>query len=155
MEQFHRLVCTCLGIGYTPKGGGTIAAIACCLCWYFARTGEQYGYGSLLVTGLILAIGVWSADKVEDKWGKDSSRVVIDEVAGMCITLLFIPVRWQYILCGLVLFRFFDIAKPLYIRKMEDLPGGWGVMMDDVLAGIYSNLILQLIVWGCGRWLIR
>lgn len=101
MEQFHRLICTCLGIGYTPKGGGTLAAIACCLCWYFARTGEQYGYGALWVTGFILVLGVWSAGKVEDKWGKDSSKVVIDEVAGMCLTLLFIPVRWQYILADL------------------------------------------------------
>ena len=83
---------------------------------------------------------------MEALWGKDSYRVVIDEVAGMCLTLLFVPVRWQYVLIGLLLFRFFDIAKPLYIRKMEALDGGWGVMMDDVLAGAYSNLILQLIV---------
>jgi phosphatidylglycerophosphatase A len=67
-------------------------------------------------------------------------------VAGMCITLLFIPVTWQYLLTGLVLFRFFDIVKPGYIRKSEALPAGWGVMADDILAGIYSNILLQLIV---------
>ena len=54
--------------------------------------------------------------------------------------------RWQYVLIGLALFRAFDIIKPLYIRRMEKLNGGWGVMLDDVLAGIYSNLVLQLIV---------
>ena len=147
MERFHRLISTCLGIGYTPKGGGTVAAVACCIAWYFAGAGgNESAFLEVSVTGLILAIGIWSAGKVENKWGKDSSKVVIDEVAGMCLTLLFIPVRWQYVLIGLVLFRFFDIVKPLYIRRMEKLNGGWGVMMDDVLAGIYSNIVLQLIV---------
>ncbi|HTI07121.1 MAG TPA: phosphatidylglycerophosphatase A [Puia sp.] len=147
MEKIHRLISTCLGIGYTPKGGGTIAAIVCCIAWYFTRTGgNEFAFGPVLVTGLILAVGVWSAGKVEQAWGKDSSKVVIDEVAGMCLTLLFVPARWQYIVCGLVLFRFFDIAKPLGIRKMEELKGGWGVMMDDMLAGLYSNIVLQVIV---------
>ncbi|HWK07260.1 MAG TPA: phosphatidylglycerophosphatase A [Puia sp.] len=151
MEKIHRLISTCLGIGYTPKGGGTVAAIVCCIAWYFTRTGGSGGnydstFGPLLATASIFAIGVWSANKVEAYWGKDSSKVVIDEVAGMCLTLLFIPVRWQYILCGLILFRFFDIAKPLGIRKMEELKGGWGVMMDDMLAGLYSNIVLQVIV---------
>jgi phosphatidylglycerophosphatase A len=147
MDKVHRLISTCLGIGYTPKGGGTIAAMACCLCWYFARVGkDMYGYGPVLVTALILAAGVWSANKMEEHWGEDSYKIVIDEVAGMCLTLLFVPVRWPYILCGLLLFRFFDIAKPLYIRKMESFHGGWGVMLDDVLAGIYANIVLQVIV---------
>jgi phosphatidylglycerophosphatase A len=154
MDKFHRLVTTCLGIGYTPKGGGTLAAIACCLCWYFALESKSrngygpflYGYGPAVATILILALGVWSANKMEAEWGEDSPKIVIDEVAGMCLTLLFVPVRWPYVIGGLILFRFFDIAKPLYIRKMESFPGGWGVMMDDVLAGIYSNIILQVIV---------
>jgi phosphatidylglycerophosphatase A len=83
---------------------------------------------------------------MERRWGKDNFRIVIDEVVGMLCTLLFVPLRWPFILTGLVLFRFFDIAKPLYIRNMEDLKGGWGVMMDDVLAGLYSNLLLQVLV---------
>ena len=147
MERFHRLVSTCLGIGYTPKGGGTVAAVACCIAWYMAGKG---GNESLFIEGVvtlaILVIGIWSAGKVEAAWGKDSSRVVIDEVAGMCITLLAVPIKGQYILIGLVLFRFFDIAKPLFIRRLEKLNGGWGVMFDDVLAGIYANVVLQLIV---------
>jgi len=147
MEKFHQLISTCLGIGYTPKGGGTIAALVCCIAWYFAWTGgNEHFWEQGLVTALLFAIGVWSANKVEDKWGVDSSKVVIDEVAGMCLSLLFIPVRSQYLAIGLLLFRYFDIAKPLYIRKMEQLNGGWGVMMDDMLAGLYSNLVLQVIV---------
>jgi phosphatidylglycerophosphatase A len=71
---------------------------------------------------------------------------VIDEVAGMCISLLWIPATPLNIFIGLVLFRFFDILKPLFIRKLEALPGGWGVMFDDVLAGIYANIILQIFI---------
>jgi phosphatidylglycerophosphatase A len=124
-----------------------VAAAACCIAWYFAGAGgNESVFIEIAVTLAILALGIWSANKVEEKWGKDSSKVVIDEVAGMCITLLLVPVRWQYVLVGLALFRFFDIAKPLYIRRMEKLNGGWGVMMDDVLAGVYSNIVLQLIV---------
>ncbi|MHA4810963.1 phosphatidylglycerophosphatase A family protein [Flavitalea flava] len=146
MGRFHQLFSSCLGIGYA-KGGGTYAAIVTCIGWYFAFNGrEPYAYGPVLATILIFFTGVWSSTKMESKWGKDSSKIVIDEVAGMALTLLFIPVRWPYILSGLVLFRFFDIVKPLYIRKMEKLKGGWGVMMDDMLAGLYANLILQIIV---------
>ena len=71
--------------------------------------------------------------------------VVIDEVAGMCISLLFLPVTIKYVIAALILFRFFDIAKPLFIRKSEALPAGWGVMADDLLAGIFANLILQIV----------
>jgi phosphatidylglycerophosphatase A len=147
MVLIHRLISTCLGIGYTPKGGGTVAAVVCCIAWYFAWAGgNEHFWAQALVTICILFVGVYSAGKMEVDWGKDSYRIVIDEVAGMCLTLLFVPVRWQYVAVGLVLFRFFDIAKPLYIRRMEKLSGGWGVMMDDMLAGLYANLLLQIVV---------
>jgi phosphatidylglycerophosphatase A len=142
-----RLISTCLGIGYTPKGGGTIAAIVCCIAWYLAwRGGNEHYLGQALAILIVFAIGVYTAGQVEAGWGKDNYRVVIDEVAGMGLTLFAIPVGWQYICVGLVLFRFFDIAKPLFIRKMEKLRGGWGVMMDDMLAGVYANLLLQIVV---------
>ena len=149
MVLIHRLISTCLGIGYTPKGGGTVAAVVCCIVWYFAWAGGNGHFWAwpVLVTVAVLLVGVYSAGKMEPYWGEDSYRIVIDEVAGMCITLLFVPVRWQYVAIGLVLFRFFDIAKPLGIRRMENIGGGWGVMMDDVLAGIYANLLLEIVVW--------
>jgi|HubBroStandDraft_2_1064218.scaffolds.fasta_scaffold48398_2 phosphatidylglycerophosphatase A len=148
MLRIHRLICTCLGIGYIPKGGGTVAAAVCCIAWYFAwRGGRDQLWLPLLITLGLFFLGVYSAGKVEAGWGKDNYRIVIDEVAGMGITLLFVPVRWPYLLVGLFLFRIFDIAKPLYIRKMENLDGGWGVMMDDMLAGVYANLLLQLVVF--------
>ena len=143
---FHKLISTSLGIGYIGKGAGTVAAVACCICWYLAWAGGYQLIPSLLITAGIVAIGIWSANVVEAIWGKDHGRVVIDEVAGMCISLLLLPVTWQYVLAALVLFRFFDIAKPLFIRRLESLPGGWGVMFDDILAGIYANLLLQIVL---------
>jgi phosphatidylglycerophosphatase A len=146
MQQFHKLCATSLGIGYIGKGAGTVAAVACAIFWYMAWHNHYQAIPSVIITVVILSLGVWSGNVVEAFWGKDHQRVVIDEVAGMCISLLFLPVNVTNVLCALFLFRFFDILKPLYIKKMELLPGGWGVMMDDVLAGIYSNILMQVIV---------
>ena len=143
---FHKLFSSTLGIGYL-KGGGTFAALATCICWYLAWRGGVPPVGiSVALTVVIILAGTWSSSVVEKIWGKDPSRVVIDEVAGMCIGLLFIPVNVKYLLCALILFRFFDIVKPLFIRKMELLPAGWGIMMDDVLAGVYTNLLMFTVI---------
>jgi phosphatidylglycerophosphatase A len=145
---FHKLFSTSLGIGYIGKGGGTVAAVACCICWYLAWANTMPpAVLTLIITVVLTLVGVYSSSKVEKVWGKDPSRVVIDEVAGMCISLLFLPVQLKYLVTALILFRFFDILKPLYIKKMEDLPGGWGIMMDDVLAGVYTNILLFAVVW--------
>ncbi len=144
---FHKFISTGLGIGYIGKGAGTVAAIATCVCWYAFQTDYKTSLlPALLITLLITVQGIRSANEVEVLWGKDHNRVVIDEISGMCITLLFVPISVNYIITGLILFRFFDIAKPLYIRKLEALPGGLGVMADDVLAGIYANIVLQIII---------
>lgn len=142
----HRIIATGLSIGYIGRGGGTAAAAACCLGWYLAFSGGVDPLVAVLVTVIITDLGVWAADRVEPLWGEDSPRVVIDEIAGMCISLLFLPVTWATVFAGFVLFRFFDIAKPLYIRRVEGIPGGWGVMADDLLAGLYANVILQVAV---------
>ena len=144
---FYKLAATVFGIGYIGKGAGTVAAIAGCICWYLLWAGNYPPFLPIVITFIITAIGVWAGNKVEPIWGKDHNRVVIDEVAGMFVTLLFIPVTIKYILAGLILFRFFDIVKPFYIRKLELLPGGWGVMFDDIAAGLYANILLQLVVW--------
>jgi phosphatidylglycerophosphatase A len=144
---FHKLISTCLGIGYIGKGAGTVAAVVCCICWYLAWTGGYQPFLSIIVTVAITLVGIWSANVVSKIWGDDPARVVIDEVAGMCISLIFIPVHVIYLLSALILFRFFDIAKPLFIKKLEQLPGGWGIMLDDILAGIYANFVLQAVLW--------
>ena len=147
MITIHRLISSCLGIGYIQKGSGTVAALVCCICWYFIFRNDDNYFLQVLITVSITLVGIFSAGKVETGWGKDSSKVVIDEVAGMCVSLLIVPVQWKYLLVAFVLFRFFDIAKPLFIRKLEVLPGGYGVMADDLLAAIYTNAIMQIIIF--------
>ena len=145
---FHKIISTSFGIGYIGKGAGTYAAIFTCILWYLFLSGEPIPYYlPIIFTALITLLGIKTANEVEVLWGKDHQRVVIDEVAGMCITLLFVPIQIKYIIVGLILFRFFDILKPLGIRQLEKLPGGWGVMADDVLAGIYANIVLQAIIF--------
>jgi phosphatidylglycerophosphatase A len=147
MIKLHKLIATFFGIGYIGKGGGTVAAAVLCIIWIVIPAGDLTNHWQLFITTLVCIAGVWSGNVVDAIWGKDSSKVVIDEVAGMMITLLFLPITIPYVLAGLVLFRLFDIVKPLFIKKMELLPKGWGVMADDVLAGIYAHLVLQLIVY--------
>jgi phosphatidylglycerophosphatase A len=133
------------------KGGGTVAAAVTAVAIYgatFLAPPSAPLVRTLLlpvITLVLTALGIWSGNGVEAVWGKDSSKVVLDEVAGMLVTMVFHPLRWGTILVGLILFRFFDIAKPLGIRKTEELPGGWGVMVDDVLAGIYASIVLLIV----------
>ena len=142
--KVNKIIASVFGIGFI-KGGGSIAAAVTCLFWYGLQVDGKFQWYLLPVTILIIALGVWVSNKVEADWGSDSSKVVIDEVAGMCVSLLFLPVTVKYLIIGFVLFRVNDIVKPLFIKKAEALPGGWGVMADDVLAGITANIVLQLI----------
>jgi phosphatidylglycerophosphatase A len=149
MLRIHKLVSTSLGIGYIGKGGGTVAAVAVCLCLYAVQLagGSKLVWWLPIISLLLTLLGIWSANEVEPHWGKDDKKVVIDEVAGMCISLLFIPITISSLITGFILFRYFDIAKPLYIRELENVRGGVGVMLDDVVAGVYANIILQLFLY--------
>ncbi len=151
--NLNKIIASWLGVGYI-KGGGTVAAIITCLLLMWAQSAHWLEQLWVLpVASLIITlIGVYTGNEVEADWGKDSSRVVIDEVAGQMITLLFVPLTNMNLLIGLILFRFFDIAKPLGIRKMEKLPAGTGVMMDDVLAGVYANIVMQVILLYINRF---
>ena len=142
----YKMIATCGGIGYV-KGGGTFAAILYTILWLLIRP-SIYNMPAQVVAFLVLmAGGVFVSNRLETIWGKDSNKIVIDEAAGMCCTLLFVPHELKYALIGLALFRFFDIVKPLFISSAEKLPGGWGVMADDAAAGICANLVLQLVVF--------
>jgi len=140
--KIHIAIASVFGIGFM-RGGGTVAAIIYCICWILLPPGFVLSYWQLFSTLLICVIGTHSSNEVDAIWGKDSSRVVIDEVAGMAVALLYVPHNIKFLLAALFLFRLFDILKPFGIRKLESFPKGWGVMADDVAAGLYSLLILQ------------
>lgn len=145
----YKGIATFFGIGFIGKGSGTVASIAFCLLLYLIVINNLFTQASLAVfTVITFVIGVFVSNKLESIWGEDSKMIVIDEVHGMAVGLLFVPVvDVVTIALGLLLFRYFDIFKPLFIRKTENLKGGWGVMVDDLVAGIYTNIILQLFVY--------
>jgi len=151
MIKIHVLIASVLGIGYVGKGGGTAAAVVFCIIWFLLPAGYYRGNWQVLITVLIIIIGIWSSCEVDPIWGKDNSKVVIDEVAGMAIALLFVPHQILFVMISLIAFRFFDIVKPLGIKKLEALPTGWGVMADDILAGFYALAITQLLIWTANK----
>ena len=100
---------------------------------------------------LFTAAGIWSADKLESEWGKDPSKVVVDEMVGVWIALLAVPADNYigYMFAAFILFRFFDILKPLGIKQAEKLPSGYGIMADDILSGIYGGIVILLYRFVC------
>ena len=147
MIKIHALIASALGIGYVGKGGGTIAAVVFCIIWFLLPAGYHQSNWQVLITLLIVIIGTLSSCKVDLIWGKDSSKVVIDEIAGMSIALLYVPHQIIFVIISLIAFRLFDIVKPLGVKRMEALPTGWGVMADDLLAGVYALAVTQLLIW--------
>ena len=129
------------GCGLVPKMPGTAGTIgAVPLYLLLAPAGPLAVTVAAVVVGLV---GVWAANQVVRKTGlKDPQIVCIDEVAGVLITLAAAPSRWQGILAGVVLFRIFDQWKPWPARWAEGLPEGWGVVMDDVFAGLWGAAVL-------------
>ena len=140
-----KLIVSGFGLGFIPLAPGTMGAIGAMVPAMLILRYAQFPYliiGSLVLVFTIL--GVIGSNKLQSQWGKDPSRIVVDEMVGMWISLLWVGTGWIPLLSAFILFRFFDIAKPLGIRKTEQLPGGLGVMTDDILAGIYANLLLQI-----------
>ena len=127
-----------------------MGALLAILIWYPITTMANHTTWFLITLALILAftlLGAWSSTVAERYWGEDPSRVVIDEVVGQWITLLAVPAvfSWWHVLAAFVLFRFFDIVKPLGVRKMENFKSGWGIMADDILAGCYGAILIYLL----------
>ena len=141
-----KLISTCFGIGYLQKGAGTLAALIFSLAWLLLPVRGISFFYYISIVLFIFFLGTWASKMVEKEWGHDSNRIVVDEILGMAVSLFLIPVGWKYVLAAFVLFRFFDMVKPLFIRRAESLPSGWGVMADDLLAGIYANIILHLLI---------
>ncbi|MDQ7798656.1 MAG: phosphatidylglycerophosphatase A [Candidatus Edwardsbacteria bacterium] len=142
-DKIALILASGFGSGYSPVAPGTAGSLLALVIWWLVPP-FLWVRASLLV--LTLLLGVWSATRAERKWGHDNGRIVIDEVAGMWISLLFLPKSILIYLIAFLLFRTMDIIKPLGARQIQKLSGGWGVVADDVLAGIYANLLGQIVV---------
>jgi phosphatidylglycerophosphatase A len=166
--RFALFIATACGLGYLPKAPGTWGSLAGVLIYAWSqryyppdlfvdfvlhptigRHALWNAYIVLPIAILIAAVGVWVSNSVVHFSGqKDPQYVVVDEVSGQMFTYLFAvaPGNWKYLLLGFILFRLFDIWKPFPARQAESLPGGWGIMTDDWVAGIYA---------GIGLWIAR
>jgi phosphatidylglycerophosphatase A len=141
-----------LFVGYFPFMSGTVgSAVAVGVLWlvhqrYPALFGPQYVLAHWLVLlGLVALSIMLSADAGELFGSEDPRQVVIDEFAGQMITFFLMPLSWRVLVLGFVLFRFFDVVKPFPVYTMEEIRGGVGITMDDVVAGVCANISLMAI----------
>jgi len=148
------LIATFFGVGYLKPGPGTWASMAAVLLWGAAAWWFHPSPPILLTmllggTALAIGFGVPAATVAERESGRqDPGFVVIDEVAGQWIALLGCTADWAHGLIALVLFRLFDITKPFPIRRLERLPAGWGIVFDDVAAGLYALVVSSVLrIW--------
>ncbi|MEM9921020.1 MAG: phosphatidylglycerophosphatase A [Bacteroidota bacterium] len=153
--MLHKIIATALGAGYSPIAPGTagalVAAVFLWLLQYCLGTQLPSPHGMpilvLILVFVFTALGIYASGVLEEEWGKDPGKIVIDEVVGMWISMLWIPFTVKYLFIGFLLFRIFDIWKPWHVARAEHLPGGWGIMMDDVVAGLYACILMHLILY--------
>jgi phosphatidylglycerophosphatase A len=153
VTRFAVFLATVAYCGYFPVAPGTVGSAAGLVVYLLVwRTRSP-----LVEVGLIaatFAIGTWAATHAERFFGGiDPQPVVIDEVLGMLVTLAFIPAGWAAMLAGFVLFRLFDVFKPYPADRLEKFHGGFGIMADDAMAGVYANLSLRLLMWVLPAWI--
>ena len=149
MTKLAWIIATWFGCGRAPKGRGTVGAIGGLLFVFLVSRGAGW---TPLEACIAVAIGflpsVWAASRVAADLGvEDPPQVVVDEVLGQWLALAGMRAwTWPQVLAAFVLFRFFDIYKPPPVRQAERLPAGWGIIADDLAAGLYAALVLSL--WG-------
>ena len=153
MTRFAVFLATVAYCGYFPVAPGTVGSAAGLVVYLLV----WWTRSPLVEVGLIaatFAIGTWAATHAERFFGGiDPQPVVIDEVLGMLVTLAFIPAGWAAMLGGFVLFRLFDVFKPYPADRLEKFHGGFGIMADDAMAGVYANLSLRLLMWVLPAWI--
>ena len=149
------VLATFFGAGLLRPGPGTWGSLAAAAIWYFGLRGAHLtGWAAVAATAagaaLVTLIGIPAATRVERECGRtDPGFVVIDEVAGQWLALTVAPLDLRYGIAALVLFRIFDIVKPWPARQLERLPGGTGIMLDDLAAGAYAlGVLLVVRHWG-------
>ena len=145
MRKICVFLSTCFGIGYFPKAPGTIGTLFAG-CVYFILP-DAFVYSKIYFPIFLLfgsLISVFIASEAEKSLGHDNGKIIIDEFFGYLIAVAALPKTAFFLITSFILFRFFDIVKPLGINKIQKLPKGWGIMADDVLAGLFVSSIFQV-----------
>jgi phosphatidylglycerophosphatase A len=141
-------------VGFLPVVPGTFGS-ALGLVLFVGLRSVAPPAADLLVAGLLFVIGLWAANIAErELGGKDPAPIVIDEVLGMLLTLAWLPASMPLIVAGFVAFRILDVLKPFPARRLEDAPGGLGVMLDDAMAGVYANIALRVLMLLPPAWFV-
>lgn len=144
MNYFIIVLASGFGAGYSPIAPGTFGTLVAIPIYLVLSRIPFPIYELTLLTFFFLSS--WISDRAQNYWGrKDHPRIVIDEILGFLVTMLWVPKTPLLIILGFFLFRFFDIVKPPPLRLAEKVKGGYGVVLDDVLAGVYANIVLQLV----------
>ncbi len=148
MRFFHHLFGTFGGVGHIPVIPATWTSLVVAVIYGFFGPDSAFAtwpvQAGLLVGSVIT--GVIACGGLEREYGEDPKQATMDEAAGMVITLLAVPITWPVVLTGFVLFRIFDVIKLWPARRLEDLHGGWGIMADDLAAGIHARIILGILL---------
>ncbi|MDR3256731.1 MAG: phosphatidylglycerophosphatase A [Endomicrobium sp.] len=132
------------GVGYIKYAPGTFGSFVGVLLWVLFVP-DNYIFQTFLLTSIFI-VSVLFSSLAEDIYNKkDDQRIVIDEVAGIWFSVAFLPKTFMFLLLGFLLFRIFDVKKPLFINKTQKIKGGLGVTIDDIVAGVFVNAILQII----------
>jgi phosphatidylglycerophosphatase A len=143
VDRLAKWIATASGAGYSPIAPGTCGTAVAVPIAYALASVPLWQYG--LITVAVTLIGIWGADRADRAWGThDCQRIVIDEVAGYMVTVALVDrAHWAPLACGFVAFRFFDIVKPPPVRWLDEhLPGGVGVVLDDIAAGIMGMVTM-------------
>jgi phosphatidylglycerophosphatase A len=139
-------IATCGYVGYVPIAPGTCGSAVGLALFALIRWSGSTAI-ELGVIALLLVLGVWSGDVAERHFGRvDPGPVVLDEVAGMLITLALIPVNVSGAIVAFLIFRLLDVVKPWPANRLEALPGGLGMMADDAMAAVYGNIAMRLLI---------
>jgi len=144
MNRIILLLATGFGAGFSPLAPGTTGTLIAIPLYLFFSSIPSPIFELTIVAFFFLAS--WISDKAQNHWGKkDDRRIVIDEIVGFLITMLWVPRTTLFVIAGFFLFRFFDVIKPPPLRRLEKVNGGYGVVLDDVAAGVYANIVLQIV----------
>ncbi|MFW6159679.1 MAG: phosphatidylglycerophosphatase A [Acidobacteriota bacterium] len=144
MKTVAKVISTFFGIGYFPLAPGTLISLAAVLVYKFFLFRLSTVY-FLVMLVFIFFIGVWASSIVSQVSQKDDPRfIVIDETLGQLLILFKLNPQWPLLLAAFFFFRVFDIIKPFPIKKVENFPAGWGIMLDDLVAALYGGILINI-----------